>query len=70
MPTELMDPVVADGVRLTHFFNGRVLTAEDLRREQDAASERHRGLAGAVGAGVGIACLLLMSASPPIRIDG
>ena len=52
MPTELLEPVVNDGVRLTHFFNGRVLTAEDLRREQDAARDRHRGLAGAVGEGV------------------
>jgi hypothetical protein len=52
MPTELLEPVVNDGVRLTHFFNGRVLTAEDLRREQDAARDRHRDLAGAVGEGV------------------
>jgi hypothetical protein len=52
MSTELLEPVVNDGVRLTHFFNGRVLTAEDLRREQDAARDRHRGLAGAVGEGV------------------
>src|SRR5215218_5504253 len=52
MATELLEPVVEDGVRLTNFFNGRILTAEDLRREQDAAAERHRGLAGAVGEGV------------------
>jgi len=52
MPTELLEPVVDDGIRLTHFFNGRVLTAEDLRREQDAARDRHRGLAAAVGEGV------------------
>ena len=52
MSTELLEPVVNDGVRLTHFFNGRVLTAEDLRREQDAARDRHRDLAGAVGEGV------------------
>src|SRR4051794_29160770 len=52
MPTELLEPVVDDGLRLTHFFNGRVLTAEDLRREQDAARDRHRGLAAAVGEGV------------------
>ncbi|HEU0300491.1 MAG TPA: hypothetical protein VFR37_13570 [Longimicrobium sp.] len=52
MATELLEPVVEDGVRVTHFFNGRILTAEDLRREQDAARDRHRGLAGAVGEGV------------------
>lgn len=52
MATELLQPVVEDGVRITNFFNGRLLTAEDLRREQDAARDRHRGLAGAVGEGV------------------
>jgi hypothetical protein len=52
MATELLQPVVDDGIRLTNFFNGRVLTAEDLRREQDAAATRHRGLAAAVGEGV------------------
>ncbi|WP_420125855.1 hypothetical protein [Longimicrobium sp.] len=52
MATELLQPVVEDGVRITNFFNGRLLTAEDLRREQDAVRDRHRGLAGAVGEGV------------------
>ncbi|HEY0022136.1 MAG TPA: hypothetical protein VGB24_04475 [Longimicrobium sp.] len=52
MTTDLLEPVVDDGVRLTHFFNGRVLTAEDLKREQDALRGRHRGLAGALGEGV------------------
>ena len=52
MATELLQAVVEDGVRLTHFFNGRVLTAEDLRREQDAARARHRGLALGIGDGV------------------
>lgn len=52
MATELLQAVVEDGVRITNFFNGRLLTAEDLRREQDAARDRHRGLAGAVGEGV------------------
>jgi len=52
MATELLEAVVEDGVRITNFFNGRILTAEDLRREQDAARESHRALAGAVGEGV------------------
>ena len=52
MATELLEPVVDAGVRLTNFFNGRVLTAEDLRREQEAAGDRHRGLASGVGEGV------------------
>ena len=50
--TELLEPVVGDGIRLTHFFNGRILTAEDLQREQDAGRAQHRQLARAVGEGV------------------
>lgn len=72
MSTELLEPVVNDGVRLTHFFNGRVLTAEDLRREQDAARDRHRGLAGAAGEGVvrglEVAALRRDLPAPTVRI--
>lgn len=50
--TELFEPVVENGIRLTNFFNGRVLTAEDLKREQDAARGQRRQLARAVGEGV------------------
>lgn len=72
MPTELLEPVVSDGVRLTHFFNGRVLTAEDMRREQDADRDRHRGLAGALGEGVvrGLEVTVLSRAlpAPTVRV--
>lgn len=50
--TQLLEPVLTQGVRNTHFFNGRVLTAEDLRMEQDANREQHRQLARALGAGI------------------
>lgn len=49
---ELLEPILAGGVRAVNFFNGRLLTAQDLRREQDA---RHIGdwrLGQAIGAGV------------------
>jgi hypothetical protein len=50
--TELLEPVLTNGIRVNHFFNGRVLTAEDLRAEQQANREQHRQLARAIGEGV------------------
>ncbi|MET0398127.1 MAG: hypothetical protein ABW277_15105 [Longimicrobiaceae bacterium] len=50
--TQLLEPVLSGGIRLTNFFNGRVLTAEDLRTDQHANRAQHRQLAAAVGEGV------------------
>jgi hypothetical protein len=50
--TELLAPVLTDGIRVNNFFNGRVLTAEDLRAEQQANRAQHRQLAQAIGEGV------------------
>ncbi|HEU0052900.1 MAG TPA: hypothetical protein VFQ39_06970 [Longimicrobium sp.] len=50
--TELLEPVLGDGIRLTNFFNGRILTAEDLRTDQQANRAQHRQLARALGEGV------------------
>jgi len=50
--TELLQPVLAGGVHRTNFFNGRVLTADDLSTEQSAARDEHAGLGRAVGEGV------------------
>lgn len=50
--TALNAPVVENGLERIPFFNGRVLTAEDLKTEQEAnATERHR-LGSALGSGV------------------
>jgi hypothetical protein len=49
---ELLQPFLEGGIRNTNFFNGRLLSAEDLRQEQQANRERVAQLAGAVGAGV------------------
>ncbi len=50
--TALNAPVVENGLERIPFFNGRVLTAEDLKTEQEAnATERHR-LGRALGSGV------------------
>ncbi len=48
----LLTPILDGGVRNTHFFQGRLLTAEDMRGEQDANRTRDRYLGQAVGAGV------------------
>jgi hypothetical protein len=50
--TELLEPVLTGGVRNAHFFNGRVLTAEDLRALQLAVATRQQQLGQAIGDGV------------------
>jgi IPT/TIG domain len=40
------------GIANVNFFNGRVLTADDLRDQQAAEADRHRRLGRAVGEGV------------------
>ena len=54
MPTtgKLLEPILAGGVRSTHFFNGRVLTAEDLKAEQEANRLQRQLLARTVGEGI------------------
>jgi hypothetical protein len=49
---DLQETVLADGSRRTNFLNGRVLTAEDLRADQDAARAHTRTAARAAGAGI------------------
>ncbi|MDQ1591845.1 MAG: hypothetical protein QOG71_2472 [Pyrinomonadaceae bacterium] len=49
---ELLQPFLEGGIRNTNFFNGRLLSAEDLRQEQQANRERDSQLARAVGAGI------------------
>ncbi|MDA0166264.1 hypothetical protein OM076_38725 [Solirubrobacter ginsenosidimutans] len=48
----LNTPVLDDGIDNVNFFNGRVLTAEDLRDEQRAGLEHRRRLGRAQGWGV------------------
>src|SRR6185295_4066374 len=48
----LDQPVVDGGIASVNFFNGRLLTGEDLSREQRAAGERSRRLGRALGTGV------------------
>lgn len=49
---ELQQPIVDGGIRSVNFFNGRMLTARDLTREQTANREMDRRLGQAVGEGI------------------
>lgn len=52
MARQLDETILDGGIRNTHFFNGRWLTAEDLRTEQEANRKHHRQLGRAIGEGV------------------
>ena len=51
-PTELNIPILEGGLERIPFFNGRVLTAEDLSTEQAANAQERRRLGRALGTGV------------------
>jgi len=44
--------VTTGGIRTVNFFNGRLLSARDLKTEQDAAERAHRRLGRGVGDGI------------------
>ncbi len=48
----LLDPILDQGLLHTNFFEGRLLTAQDLRDQQQAERERTRRLGRAVGEGI------------------
>jgi hypothetical protein len=48
----LWEPILDGGIRNTHFFNGRLLTALDLKTDQDANRQQHQQLGQAIGEGV------------------
>lgn len=50
--TPLEQPVTDGGIASVNFFNGRLLTGEDLSREQRAGREGDRRVGRALGAGV------------------
>jgi hypothetical protein len=49
---KLEQAITSGGIRLVHFFNGRLLTGEDLSSEQAANLEAQERLGRAIGAGV------------------
>lgn len=62
---DLLMPMLEGGIRNTNFFNGRLLSAEDLQVEQHANRQHHQQLGQALGAGVvhGMEASLMASAS-------
>lgn len=48
----LQQPILDGGIRSINFFNGRLLSARDLTREQSATREAERRLGKAIGEGV------------------
>ncbi len=49
---QLLEPVLTGGIKDTHFFNGRILTADDLRTLQSASRQHDAQLGRAIGDGV------------------
>ncbi|HVF41421.1 MAG TPA: hypothetical protein VM936_00325 [Pyrinomonadaceae bacterium] len=49
---DLLEPLLDGGIANTNFFNGRLLSAEDLRAEQKAGRRQRAQLGVAVGEGV------------------
>jgi hypothetical protein len=50
--THLFEPLLDSGIRWVHYFNGRLVSAEDQFAEQFANGQEHRRLGQAIGAGV------------------
>ncbi|HEV2861677.1 MAG TPA: hypothetical protein VGX48_11765 [Pyrinomonadaceae bacterium] len=61
--TELLEPILRGGIRSVNFFNGRLLSAEDLKQEQDANREGRARLGQAVGHGVAYGLEVVLSAA-------
>ncbi len=51
-PAELLKPILSGGIRSVNFFNGRLLSGEDMSREQEANRETHKMLGRAIGEGI------------------
>ncbi len=66
---ELQNPILDGGIRSVNFFNGRLLTARDLSREQDANREATNRLGQAVGDGVAYGLEVSKSQSPDNKKD-
>lgn len=49
---DLLTPILEGGIRNTNFFNGRILSAEDLQAEQAATREHRQRLGQAIGPGI------------------
>src|SRR5215470_20363217 len=48
----LQDPILDDGISFTSYFNGRLLSSEDLARDQRGNCDARRRIGQALGDGV------------------
>jgi len=62
---QLSEAITAGGIRSINFFNGRLLTAEDMTAEQTTRREADARLGKAIGAGVACGLEVSLSASTP-----
>jgi hypothetical protein len=67
---DLLQPILDGGLQRNNFFNGRLLSAEDLRAEQAATSLQVGLLAQAEGDGVayGLGVSILATSPPLVRV--
>lgn len=65
---ELLEPILDGGLERNNFFNGRLLSAEDLRAEQDAERLRQSLIARSVGDGVGWGLAVTVVSTSPARV--
>lgn len=68
MPYDLDSPILANGIKNTHYFNGRLLTAQDLQNDQSAQRQQRQQLGRAIGHGIvqGLEVTLGSSGSTPV----
>lgn len=52
MSIKLQEPITNGSLKVTNFFNGRLITGADLTREQTARAEADRRLGMAIGSGI------------------
>jgi hypothetical protein len=64
MTIQLQQPLLSGGLRSINFFNGRLLSAEDLSQDQVANKQAHQYLGQALGEGV--ACGLEVQETPGV----
>lgn len=69
MSKQLNEPITENGIRITNFFNGRLLTANDLKTDQEAGRSQRWQLGRAIGEGVieGFEVTLISAGTPSTR---
>lgn len=65
---DIFEPVLTGGIRNTNFFNGRLLTAEDLTDFQTANAQQRQQLARAIGEGVVYGLQVSLTSSTPSQV--